>query len=180
MVQRLHNISKWATLEDGQVIKFNSPKKREVRLEVNSSGCELYYVAEDGTVKFLAFIRGRDVIEFITDGQFGISCDGGECSFYTADGEDVSFEVIDAVIFTSIVERRRRNPELELMELRMMQNINSRLERQRHELVDYYARRERYAAQKHEAALVAAGTGGQQEPADRTEPSDTPPAGADD
>lgn len=146
MVQKLYNLTKWGLIDGGKVLSFPSNKPRAVRLDVNApSKVELSYINADGEVFFLALVEGRDTIDFTTTGKFSVAT-SGDCYVHTVDGEDVSYEVIDPIIFTRIVARRARSPELERLEQRMMMNINRRLEKQRGELEDYYSRRERDVA----------------------------------
>lgn len=156
-MQKLYNINKWQCLEAGKVLSFPQTKPRAVRVDVNCPGeCEIHYVNGDGETTFLALVRGRDTLDFTTDGKFAITITGNDLWVHTIDGEDLSFEIIDPVIFTRIVARRARSPEMEMMEARMMQNINRRLERQQNELAGNYERRARILEEKHAAALAAA------------------------
>lgn len=180
MTQRLFDVNKWTLLEEGKVLRYPSAKPREVKLEVNAPGdSELSYVSDSGEVKFLALVRGRDRVEFHTDGRFGLTVQGNDCYIYTVDGIDISTTILDPVIFTRIVERRARNPEFVAMELRMMQNIQRRLDSQKHELVGYYERRERYREQELANARLAADAPEQPGKDDRADTPDTSDPGDD-
>lgn len=177
MVQRIFNVTKWKRLEEGQVITFDNPRPRVVRLDVNSPGdSELYYIDGAGEVSFLALVRGRDIVEFTTDGAFQLSVSGNDCSIYTADGAITAHKAVDAVSFTRIVERRARNPEFERMQWEMMQNINRRLEQQKNELEYTYRRREMARNAELAAAPVAGDSDDEPAQADNAGSSDTPPA----
>lgn len=149
-MQRLSNIDKWFAVEDGKSISFENAQPRRMRLDVNAPVpvC-LYYASSDGEVYFLARVEGRDCVEYGAIGEHSVTVEGGPVWMSTIDGEDFSFSIPDAVILTKLVERRPRNPELELMQHMMNRNIDARLAAQRNELEELWARRER-------AALAAA------------------------
>lgn len=170
-MQRLFNVDKWLHVEDGKAITFEKANSRRVRLDVNAPApANLYYADGDGRITFLARVLGRDVIEFASYGEFSITVDGSDVWVHTIDGEDISFAIPDAVVFTRIVERRQRNPELEMMNYMMNANFQRLLEGQRDELEVLWDRRE--AAIRAEAEKRApAGAGS----ADTTQPA---PAGA--
>ena len=149
-MQRLFNIDKWFVLEAGKALNFENPLARRVRLDVNAPGsAQLFYVTGNGEVTFLANVSGRDVVEFASHGgDFAIQCEGNDVWLYTIDGEDTSFANPGAVVFTKIVERRARNPELELMQHMMKRNLDMRMEAQRSELEQLWARREAAAASR--------------------------------
>lgn len=157
MVQRIFNVTKWMQLEEGKVCSFSNPRKRIVRVDVNSPGdSELYYVGADHETRFLALVRGRDMIEFTSDGAFSIAVNGNDCWIHTPDGEDISHEVLDPIIFTRIAERRARNPELMAIEARMMQNIFRRMEAMKLEAESYAERAQRrYEHQREHADRLA-------------------------
>lgn len=175
MVIRIHDVKKWARLEEGQVIGFTSDKPRQVRIEVNSPGdSELYYVDSAGEVTFLALVRGRQTVEFTTDGAFSLSVQGNDCMVYTPDGDDIAHYALDSESFTRIVERRARNPEFERMQWEMMANINRRLDRQKHELEQSYRRREAARERVPAAEALPGGADDESAQAGDDESSDTP------
>lgn len=146
-MQRIFNVDKWSLLEDGKSVSFGKVEPRRVRLHVNAPDpAKLFYSDPDGTVTFLARVLGRDVVEFGAYGEFSLTAEGGDIWFDTVDGEDISFAIPDAVIITKITERRARNPELEMMQYMMNQNIQRRLDAQRDELVELWARQQAAAA----------------------------------
>ena len=162
-MQRLANIDKWFRIEDGQALNFGNVNPRRVRLDVNApSPVSLFYADGDGNITFLANVVGRDVIEFAAYGEFAVQVQGGDCWFYTIDGEDVSFSIPDAVTLTKLVERRARNPELELMQHMMNRNLEARMAQQRNELEQLWSRREtaRLAAASQPPAAGAPGGDG--------------------
>lgn len=157
MVQRIFDVKKWTRLEEGQVLGFKSERPRVLRLDVNSPGdSELFYIDAAGEVVFLALVRGRDTVEFVTDGPFSLSVSGNDCMVYTQDGDETVHTALDSPSFTRIVERRARNPEFEAMQWAMMENINRRLDKQKEDLERVYRRRE--AAR--DAQLAAAADAG--------------------
>jgi len=130
-MQRMFNLAKWRTITEGEMIAFATERPRQVRLEVNSPDRVRLFVQE-GTNEpaFLARVEGRDTIEFSADGPFELTVTGGDCAFYTADGDDWSVAPVEDTTFTKIVERRMRNPELEYMMAMSHRNMEVRLEQQ--------------------------------------------------
>lgn len=158
MTQRIFDVLKWTCVEEDAVLPFPDDRPRPVRLDVNApAAAELYYVSEDGEVRFLATVDGRDTVEFTTAGRFSLAVRGNECWIYTVDGKDTATETIDPVIFTKIVERRRRSPELVKMELAMYANMNKRMEVMEREIHRGILRRER-AVEALAAAQALAGS----------------------
>lgn len=134
-MQRIFNLDKWRTILEGEFIEFLSDRPRTVRLEVNARDrVRLFVQQEGGEPAFLAIVEGRDTVEFSANGAFDLYVEGGECAVYTADGDDWSVAEVDAVTFTKIVERRIRNPELELMMAITRQNMETRLAAQSAEM----------------------------------------------
>lgn len=141
-MQRMFNLSKWRAAGAGEIIRFESDRPRTVRLEVNTPEIALLELHEDGREPcFLARVEGRDTIEFSADGSFEISCDTSDVYFYTAEGDDWSVEPVDGRTFTRIVERRSRNPEMEMMMHMAMRNMEQRLDAQAAELERRFALR---------------------------------------
>ena len=148
-MQRLHNIGKWFVVDDGKAVNFGNPEPRLVRLDVNApEPVRLHIVNGDGEYTFLARVVGRDVIEFRSEGEFSIVPDGGSVSLYTIDGEDISFSIPDAVKITKLIDRRPRDPALELMQYQMRKNVDDRMQAIRDEM-------ERELHRRLEAAVTA-------------------------
>lgn len=143
-MQRIFNVDKWHLIAAGQAVNFENTEARRVRIHVNAPDpVKLYYADNNGDVTFLARVVGRDVVEFgAYEGGFAITAEGGDCWIDTVDGENFSFVIPDAVILTRIAERRVRNPEIELMNYLMNQNIERRLNAQRDELVELWNRQQ--------------------------------------
>lgn len=165
-MQRIFNVDRWAVIEPGQVLEYPSERARLVRLEVNSADvANLYLLNEDGEAFHLARVCGRDTVEFVSPGKFSLSVADGACSVYTVDGTSVAHTVEAPVSFTRIVERRRRNPEIEQIAHMMSQNMERRLAQQAGELQAQYERRERVREQREadRIAIQAAAEGRQME-----------------
>lgn len=127
-MQRMFNLTKWRWMTDGEVMTFAGSGARLVKLEVNSPDKCRLFITHGGKTEFLAQVEGRDTIEFSIEGPFEVVAIGGELAFYTADGADWSVEPVDDQTFTRIVERKMRNPELELMMALANRNMEKRLE----------------------------------------------------
>lgn len=152
-MQRIFNVDRWVVIEPGQVLEYPSERARLVRVEVNSTDvANLFLLKPDGEAFHLARVCGRDTIEFVSPGRFSLSAADGAISVYTVDGTTGHVTVEGPQSFTTIVERRRRSPEMDAM-MRMMQtNVERRLAQQADELTAQFERRER----DREARLAAA------------------------
>lgn len=163
-MQKIYNVENWVVIEPGQVLEYPADRPRLVRLEVNAAAeSQLYMLNASNEAFFLALVKGRDTIEFVSSGKFSLSVAENACSVYTVDGSNISHTVEAPVSFTRIVERRRRNPELEIIAAQMAANMNRIIEQQANEREAEYARRERAreqrdAARKSEAASVESGS----------------------
>lgn len=175
-MQRMFNLNKWALLREEQALAFSNPRARNVRLEVNAPvKTALHVVTADGEVQFLALVEGRDTLEFGVSGKFSLTVEGADVWVYTADGDDISAKVVEPKIFTKIVERRRRNPELEQIAALMQRNMERRLEQQSAELEQLFERRAAALAANSVGAGAAGNASAQPAPSGSGE---APPAGA--
>lgn len=143
-MQRIQDVKKWKHVAAGSAMNFENIAERRLRLDVNAAGkATLFYVDGDGETTLLGLVEGRDVIEFATHGgSFSIEVADADVWVYTIDGEDVSFANEAAQTFTKIMERRTRNPDLEMMHYMMRRNQqmfmeaqNAQFQRLRAELV---------------------------------------------
>lgn len=132
-MQRIFNFLDWRTLSDGQKVGFPGKTSRVVVLEVNAQDEARLFVEEDGTIHFLAVVFGRDEIQFAVEGGFAIICEGGPVHFKTAEDSDWSVQPVDDTTFTTLVERRQRNPELEQIMYQAQINMERRLAAQSEE-----------------------------------------------
>lgn len=128
MVVRIHNIGKWSALKPGQILQLAGEHARKIRLEVNCVAPTRVDVIEGGKPTFLAVVQGYEVIEFVAGGEAHVAfTSDDETWYFTNDGDQIAAERPEAVSFTTIANRRARNPELERMMFKMEQNINRRL-----------------------------------------------------
>lgn len=175
-MQRLTNVDKWFVLEAGKSLNFENAAPRKIRLDVNAEApARLYYVDGNGETTFLALVSGRDVVEFYNHGEFAVTADGADVWLYTIDGEDVSFSIPEAETFTKLVERRTRNPEVEMMQYMMKANMQAMLDAQRDEMARLLDQRDQ-AARAAAAQPAPSGDGGAA--GAKSEPAK--PAGSDD
>lgn len=174
-MQRIFNVEQWVVIEPGQVLEFPAERPRLVRMEVNAAvESQLYLLNEKQEAFFLALVKGRDTIEFLSTGAFSISVAEGACSVYTVDGSSNYHTVEAPKSFTRIVERRRRNPELEIIAAQMAANMKRMLEQQSNEREAVYERRERAREAKIAAreARIAAIEASRSESGSKTEPAE--------
>lgn len=179
-MQRINNFSKWAKLEEGTRIDFANDKPRIVRLDVNAPDpMKLYILNQDDEAFFLARIVGRDVVEFHVTEAFSLTAEGGEVNLYSVDGDDISFRILDRVSFTKIVERRRRNPELEEMMFMMNKNMDRRLTQQADELARLFTARQSEQLALNAPTGVSRGAGSEPQQDDNGDSSDSSSPGTD-
>jgi hypothetical protein len=131
-MQRILSIYDWQRLPAGDraIITTDLEGQRTVRLRVNAAGPLNIYVQQVDIVDdmFLAHVSGLDEIQFDIVGNYKFYAVGGDLCFDTLDGTRADVEPVDATSFTNIVERQARNPEMEIMELKMRQNAEIRNE----------------------------------------------------
>lgn len=130
-MQRIFSVYDWRLLPVGSQITIKSElvDQRAVRLKVNAPSPMSLYLRQDDFDEqiFLAHVVGLDEIEFYVQGDYTLIPIGGEVWFDTLDGADPSVDPVEPASFTQIVERRVRNPEIELMERKMQENIERRM-----------------------------------------------------
>lgn len=126
---KLKNLDKWRAILDGEVVSLGGGSQldaRLIKLEVNAPYETRLYIGTGDDQRFLAVVDGYDTVEFYEIGEVDIHADG-PFHLYTAEFEQLSVEIPDAESFTTIVERRHRNPELEYIAGKMQQNMERRL-----------------------------------------------------
>lgn len=128
MVIRLHNVSRWAQLEPGNVFPIYGEQSRNVRFELNCETDTRLDIVRDEVPTFLATIRGREDIEFAAEGEcYLVATSEGEVWYHTDEGDRIDFENPMSVSFTKIANRKARNPALEMMMFKTEQNMKRRL-----------------------------------------------------
>lgn len=130
-MQRILSVYDWQLLPEGSQFSVSSDidHQRSVRLRVNAPMPMALYInqAELDAPVLLAHVVGLDEIQFEVLGDYVVMADQGDCFFDTLDGTKPFVESVDNESFTQIVERRVRNPELELIERRMQENMERRM-----------------------------------------------------
>lgn len=135
-MQKMYNLDKWTTLTGQHAILFARDQPRMVTLQVNAPQETRLFVACEVTdqVYFLALVKGRDTVTFGVAGRFKLLCDDdSEVNIFTDDSALVHLEPVDRTSLTTIVERRKRNPEFEAMMHIMQMNVERRLAEQSQE-----------------------------------------------
>lgn len=128
-MQRIFNFDEWAQCspEFMPTLGTDESGSRVIRLEVNAEDkCKIFVQTNDGQEHFLALVEGRDEIYFSAEGKVHLLF-SGFCNIRTAEQQDWTMEPVDDTTFTTIVERRTRNPELELMMRIQQENIERRM-----------------------------------------------------
>lgn len=129
----LTDLAKWAQVPAEAGIRFLTTDPRQVRLEVLSEGPTALFV--EPTVStgkapkyFIGVFVGYDVVKFQIDGPFRLTASGPGCKVWTPEIENAGArEIPEAVSFTTMMTRRERNPQLELMMHKMSQNMERRI-----------------------------------------------------
>lgn len=141
MTVKLRNVTKWKLLPIGDVLYLAKPEPRLIRLEVNCVGETRVDVVVEETHVFLWAGQGLQTIEFAVPGPCALIFTSESEVFYaTDDSGDAGVVDMEETPFTSIMNRRVRNPQMELMMFKMEQNINRRLDQQREEYEAQLAR----------------------------------------
>lgn len=181
-MQRIRDISKWLIVHAGSKLEFPNEKPRHVRIEVNApTEARIDYIAPDGEVKFLALVKGRDTVEFETEGAFALTCDAEELYVYSAEAEIVHSTIEAPESFTRIMQGRRvRNPELEALMHQMNRNFERQLEKQARIYGSIIERGAHPVAQVAPSSSVPARVEGEPTPDGDRGPSDQAPSGTDD
>lgn len=134
MVVRIHNVSKWLTVPAGEILYLKGDGPRRVRIELNAAApCRADVVvldqAQRETKTLLGVFQGLETYEFWVDGTAHLILTTDEdVAYFTNDGGQIAEDRPELVSFTSIMNRRARNPQQELMMFKMQQNINRRLD----------------------------------------------------
>lgn len=128
----LADLTKWRRLSsDG--IEFANDKPRKVRLELLAAEPTRLGVIAAGLPQFkggmhIGTIFGYEVISFQIDGPFKLVADGEGCFVWTPELEGViAHEIPDAITFTTMMNRRERNPHMELLMHKLNQNVERRM-----------------------------------------------------
>lgn len=122
------DLSRFALVKPGQGFTLEGDR-RHVTLEVNCEADTVFHVQYgDGDVRFLALVSGRDSVRFVADGRATvIPTSEGEVWVWCSEFDTMAVVVPDAETFTTIANRRARNPELEKMMAKMSANIDRRM-----------------------------------------------------
>lgn len=131
MVIRLHNLSKWKLLQPGEVIEINGERARKVRVEFNTEAPArldiIHGEGDEAEGTFVAVVHGMETVEFHAHpGNHLVATSDGEVWYFTDEGGAGATDR-EAVSFTRIMNRRARNPQLEMMMFKMEQNMNARM-----------------------------------------------------
>lgn len=163
-MQRILSVYDWQHLPAGSQFSVSSDieHQRSVRLRVNAPFPMALFInqAEFEQPILLAHVVGLDEIQFEILGDYQVMADGGDVYFDTLDGTKPFVESVDNESFTQIVERRVRNPELELIERRMQENMERRMGMLAYEIAEANRQRDEAlaAARPVDTPAVAGGT----------------------
>lgn len=126
---RINSVYQWQEVNVGQRVEFVSDhdELRAVRMLVNAPSPAQIYVQQDGEKPyFVARVEGLEEVVFEIRGSYHLMPFGSEIWIDTIDGSKGGLEVVDDASFTTIMTRKVRNPEVEIMERLMHENINRR------------------------------------------------------
>lgn len=130
-MQRILSLYDWQKLpfDNRAVIVSDIEHQRSVRVRVNAPEPMALYISQPDYDEeiFLAYVVGLDELQFEIQGSYSLIARGGDVWFDTLDGTNPAVEPHEPASFTQIVERRVRNPEMELMERKMQENIERRM-----------------------------------------------------
>jgi len=114
-MQKFGSMEKWASVSEGDSIRFADNKPRRVRLQVVSPvGTDWYVHLPDKGVEYFTTTCGMETIEFVTREGMEIK-PSGPARYYTSEGDVIHTPTTGNEIFTKIANRQSRNPELEIV-----------------------------------------------------------------
>lgn len=123
----LKELTRWVEVTD-KGVRFPNEVPRKIRLEVLAEKEESLYI-KDGKDKpfYIGTFHGYDVVQFNVQSDCSLQATGAGVKVFTTEFQSEVIELPDAVSFTRLVQRRVRNPELEMIEHKMRQNMERRL-----------------------------------------------------
>lgn len=136
---KLSDLEKWVRVPKDIGVKFPTETPRLVRLEVLSEEPTRLYAVHQHEGKevshFIGIVCGYDVITFPMPGPFRLTADGTGAKVFTPELENAGQrEIPEAVSFTTMMQRRERNPIVEQMMHKMQQNMERRIARAERDL----------------------------------------------
>lgn len=163
MTVKLNSLSRWASLPSDEAIVFEGSDvgERRVRINFNLEGVTAFFIGDEQGEDFLCTIGpGLETVEFNVSGAFKVYAEKGSgiVHYQSADLEPTHHEIPDPEIFTKLMKRRHRNPELEEMMFRMQSNIERRMAQQAGEMEAFYARKLKEVEDARATETVVAGT----------------------
>lgn len=157
MTVRIHNLAKWQVLPAGSVLQFRgpeyegyTPEHRRIVVEVNCEAPTSWKVIEgprdkEPKITFLAVVQGLEKLEFTASADAELVPSGdGEVWYFTSDGDNYAHDQVNAdgalaVSFTSVMQRRTRNRQLELIAWKTEQRQRQRDDAMRGEIAAFKA-----------------------------------------
>lgn len=129
-VHSLGDIAKYREFDVENGVEFAATDRRTFRLFVNCQSPTAFYAHLGPSLyRFLALVQGHHEISFVVNGPVAIHAQpsgDGPVWYWSPEFESFSVEMPDAETFTTITERRARNPELDRMMSKMMGNMDRR------------------------------------------------------
>lgn len=129
-MQSLGDVTRWVSIGEGEVLEFLDKRARPVRVHVNTSRkAEIMIQLAQEEPKFLALVEGRDVLHFFVPGEYSIMhrTPDADVHILTADGDAQHRVNMAEEVYTSLHERRARDPALERMQYEMQRNFDRRM-----------------------------------------------------
>lgn len=130
----LTDLEKWVVVPKGGGIWFSGSNPRQVRVEVLADQPTRLYVEHEHEGKpvthFIGIVCGYEVIKFQMSSPFRLTADGVGAKVWSPEMLSAgAIELPEAVSFTTMMQRRERNPIVEQMMHKMQQNMERRIAR---------------------------------------------------
>lgn len=154
MVVRIFDLGRWQQAAVGVPLVVGGGVSQQVRIEVNTPVATRFDVVVGDRVVFLAVVEGLETLDFHCEGPAELVASTDEPWFYAINGDGVGVPD-DGRAFVKLMQRKVRNPELELMMYKLEQNAKRREAKQADEIA---ALRADLAARAAEAAAAGADT----------------------
>lgn len=130
-MKNLHALESWEKLEPGEAVQLAVVGRRKVRLRINCMGAMIWYrklMEPDSDVRLLAQCDGLETICFDAEGPLLILTQDHNVWFKCSEVHVVSsFSSDGKLVFTKVMTRRERNPELEMMMHKVTANAAARI-----------------------------------------------------
>lgn len=152
-MQRIKRFNRYVSLQANKPLTLGCGKMRTVRMDfLAPEETKVFAKGGDGGAKawqFIAIVKGNETVEIGWHGPLMIKAES-PVSIYSSEMEKTEITIENPEIFTRVLNRRKRNPEMERMMFEMQRNIENRVATQLGEIERRYGKdaRNEYAKEE--------------------------------